>query len=89
MPLIKGCKLYVDEKLTTAGYSLDETRRRAAPYIHKRRALKIENSVVPAPTQVWAYNYIIEAWVLQRSLIANDGDDRERSCGNPLAQQQH
>ncbi len=85
MSLIAGCKLYVDEKLAAAGYALEETRRRAAPYIHNRRALKIE-SCAAAPSQEWAYDYDIEAWVLQRSLIANDGDHRDRSCGDPLAQ---
>ena len=86
MSLIMGCKLYVDEKLTTVGYSLEETRRRAAPYMHSRRALKIENHVASAPTEVWAYDYDIEAWVLQRSLVANDGDYDHSSCCNPLAQ---
>jgi hypothetical protein len=88
MTLITGCKLYVDQNLTTVGYALEETRRRAAPYIHNRRALKIESCVASAPTQVWAYDYAIEAWVLQRSLVANDGDHRDRSCGNPSAQRQ-
>ncbi len=84
MSLIAGCKLYVDENLTTVGYALEETRRRAAPYIHGRRALKIE-SCAPAPAQEWTYDYDVEAWVLQRSFIADDGDHRDRSCDNPSA----
>ena len=68
MPLITGCKLYVDETLTTVVYSLEEARRLAVPYIHKRQVLKLESCVASLPTQVWAYDYDIAAWVLQRDL---------------------
>ena len=88
MPLITGCKLYVDEKLTAMGYSLEATRRRAVPYIHNQRALKIESFAAAAPTQVWAYDYDIEAWVLQRSLVANDVDRGHSLCCNAIATRQ-
>lgn len=83
MSLTTGCKLYVDERLTTVGYSLEGTRCRAAPYIHNRRSLTIESYVTAAPIQVWAYDYDIEAWVLQRSRVANDVDHRYSSRANP------
>jgi hypothetical protein len=85
MPLITGCRLYVDEELTAVGYSLEETRRRAAPYTHKQRALKIESCAVALPTQVWAYDYDIKAWILQRSLVANGVDHGHSVCCNAIA----
>jgi hypothetical protein len=85
MPIFTGCKLYVDGELTTVGYSMEDSRRRAGPYMLKRRRLKIESYVASAPTQVWAYDYDIEAWVLHRSLAANDGDCGHGSCCKRLA----
>lgn len=85
MPVTAGCKLYVDERLTAAGYSLEETRRRAAPYTHNRRALKIESFAGAAPTQVWAYDYDIEAWVLQKAPVAKEVDGGDCFCGNAIA----
>jgi len=72
MPLITGCKLYVDETLTTVVYSLEEARRLAVPYIHKRQVLKLESCVASLPTQVWAYDYDIAAWVLQRYMVKDN-----------------
>jgi hypothetical protein len=72
MPLITGCRLYVDETLTTVGYSLEEARRLAVPYIHNRQALKLESCVASLPTQVWAYDYDIAAWVLQRYMVKDN-----------------
>ena len=66
MPLITGCKLYVDEKYTTVGYSLEGVRRLAVPYIDNRQAIKLEICVASLPTQVWAYDYDIKGWILQR-----------------------
>jgi hypothetical protein len=66
MPLITGCELYVDEKPTAVSYSLAGGRRLAVPFIHNRQALKLESCVASLPTQVWAYDYDIAAWVLQR-----------------------
>ena len=68
MPLITGCNLYVDGKPTAVSSSLEGARRLAAPYIHNRQALKLESCVASLPTQVWAYDYDIAAWVLQRDL---------------------
>jgi len=66
MPLITGCKLYVDEKSTTVAYSLDQARRLALPYINNRQAIKLEICVTSRPTQVWAYDYSNGEWVLQK-----------------------
>lgn len=38
MPLIAGCKLYVDEKSTSMACSLEQARRLAVPYVNKRQA---------------------------------------------------
>jgi len=69
-----SCRLYVDEKLTTVGHSLEGARRLAAPYIPMLRVLKIEICEGSAPTQVWAYDYGIEAWVLQEAPVAKEAD---------------
>lgn len=66
MPLITGCKLYVDEKSTTMAYSLEQARRLALPYINKRQAIKLEVSVTAHPIQVWIFDYETREWVLQR-----------------------
>ena len=66
MPLITGCKLYVDKKSATVAYSLEHARRLALPYIHKRQAITIEICVASLPAQMWAYDYAIKSWVLQR-----------------------
>jgi hypothetical protein len=66
MPLIAGCKLYVDEKYTIVGHSLEGVRRLAVPYIDNRQAIKIEIHITSLPTQVWAYDYDIKSWILQR-----------------------
>ena len=68
MPLITGCNLYVDGKHTAVSSSLEGARRLAVSYIHKRQALIVESCVASLPTQVWAYDYDIAAWVLQRDL---------------------
>ena len=65
MPLIAGCKLYVDEKSTTTAFSLEQAHRLAAPYINKRQSVKLEIWVTSHPTQVWAYDYDTGEWVLQ------------------------
>jgi hypothetical protein len=65
MPLIMGCKLYVDEKVTTAAYSLEQARRLAVPYINNRQAIKLEISIASRPTQLWAYDHDTREWVLQ------------------------
>jgi hypothetical protein len=66
MPLITGCKLYVDEKSTTVAYSLDQARRLALPYINNRQAIKLEIGVTSRPTQLWAYDYDTGEWVLHK-----------------------
>lgn len=66
MPLITGCKLYVDEKSTTMACSLQQARRLALPYINKRQAIKLEISVTAHPTQVWIYDHETREWILQR-----------------------
>ena len=66
MPLITGCKLYVDETVRTVGYSLEGVRRLAVPYMDNRRAIKIEIQIKSLPTQCWVYDYGIKAWILQR-----------------------
>jgi hypothetical protein len=66
MPLITGCKLYVDAKSMAAAYSLDQARQLALPYLDKRQSIKIEIQITARPTQVWAYDYAIKSWVLQR-----------------------
>ncbi len=66
MPLITGCKLYVDEKSTTMAASLEQARRLAVPYINNRQAIKLEIGIASRPTQVWAYDYDTREWVLQR-----------------------
>lgn len=66
MPLMMDCKLYVDEKTTTAAYSLEHARRLALPYINNRQAIKLEICIASRPTQVWAYDYDTGEWVLQR-----------------------
>jgi hypothetical protein len=66
MPLITGCKLYVDERSMAAAYSLEQARRLAIPYLANRRAIKIEIHVASLPTQVWAYDYDAKSWLLQR-----------------------
>lgn len=50
MPLIAGCKVYVDEKSTVVTYSLDQARRLALPYINNRQAIKLEICVTSRPT---------------------------------------
>ena len=65
MPLITGCRLYVDETSTTTAYSLDQARRLAVPYINKRQAIKLEINVASHPTQVWVYDHKTRQWVLQ------------------------
>ena len=69
MPLITGCRLYVDRNSTAVAYSLEHARRLALPYIDKRQAREIEIGVASLPTQVWAYDYDIQSWVLQKSAI--------------------
>ncbi len=66
MPLITGCKLYVEEKSVAAAYSLEQARRLAIPYLDKQQAIKIEIHVASLPTQVWVYDYDIKSWVLAR-----------------------
>jgi len=66
MPLITGCRLYVDETSTTTAYSLDQARRLAVPFIKNRQAIKLEISVTSHPTQVWVYEHDTGEWVLQR-----------------------
>lgn len=66
MPLIEGAKLYVDEQYAAVGHSLDGVRRLAVPYIDKRQAIKIEIHITSLPTQVWAYDYDIKGWILQK-----------------------
>jgi hypothetical protein len=66
MPSITGCNLYVDGKPTTVAYSLEQARRLAVPYFDNRQTIKVEICVASLPTQVWAYEYDIKAWVLQR-----------------------
>ena len=80
-----GCKLYVDEKLTTVGSSLEGARRLAAPYIPMLRALKIKICEGSAPIQVWAYDYGIEAWVLQKAPVAKEVDGGACFCCNAIA----
>ncbi len=65
MPLITGCKLYVDKNSTTVAYSLEHARRLALPFMQKRQAITIEIHVASLPTQVWAYDYDTKSWVLQ------------------------
>ena len=65
MPLIAGCRLYVNEKSTTTAHSLELARRLAVPYIKKRQAIKLEISVTAHPTQVWIYDHETNEWVLQ------------------------
>ncbi len=65
MPLTMGCKLYVDEKATTAAHSLEQARRLAVPYINKRQAIKLEICITSRPTQLWAYDYDTGEWVLE------------------------
>jgi hypothetical protein len=64
--MITGCNLYVDGKHTAVSSLPEGARRLAVPYIHKRQALRVESCVASLPTQVWAYDYDIAAWVLQR-----------------------
>ena len=66
MPLITGCKLYVDEESVTAAYSLEQARRLAIPYINKRQTIKIEIHIASLPAQLWAYDYETREWILQR-----------------------
>jgi hypothetical protein len=66
MSLITGCKLYVDEKSTAAAFSLEQARHLAVPYLDKQRSIKIEIHITSRPTQVWAYDYAVKSWVLQR-----------------------
>ncbi|MBE0614619.1 MAG: hypothetical protein IH604_13195 [Burkholderiales bacterium] len=66
MPLITGCKLYIDEKSTTTAYSLEQARLLAIPYINNRQAIKLEISVTEHPTQVWIYDHETREWILQR-----------------------
>lgn len=72
MPLTTGCILYADGKPMAVSYSLEEARRFAVPYIHNRRALKLEDCAASLPTQVWAYDYAIQAWVLQRHMAKDN-----------------
>ncbi len=64
MPLIMGCKLYVDEKATAAAHSLEQARRLALPYIDKRQAITLEICIASRPTQLWDYDYGTGEWVL-------------------------
>jgi hypothetical protein len=66
MPLITGCKLYVDGKSIVAAYSLEQARNLAFPYLDKRQSIKIEIHITSRPTQVWVYDYAIRSSVLQR-----------------------
>ena len=66
MPFIEGAKLYVDERYAAAGHSLEGVRRLAVAYIDKRQATKIEIHITSLPTQVWAYEYDIKGWILQK-----------------------
>ena len=66
MPLITGCKLYVEEKSMAAAYSLEQARRLAIPYLNKRQAIKIEIHIESLPTQVWACDYDSKSWVSNR-----------------------
>ena len=49
MPMMMGCKLYVDERLTKAGYSLLDARHLAVPYIDNRQTIRIEVHVTSCP----------------------------------------
>jgi len=61
--LLMGFMLYVDDKLTAVGKSLEEAKRLAEPYLTDTRQLRIESAVAPAPTQIWNYHYDIRMWV--------------------------
>jgi len=71
MPRITGWYLYVEGKPTAVSASQEGARRLAAPYIRKRQALELESCIASLPSQAWAYDYDIAAWVLRRYL-AND-----------------
>lgn len=61
--LVMGYVLYVDEKPTAVGKSLEESKRLAEQYMIDMRPLRIKSAVAPAPTQIWNYDYKIRMWV--------------------------
>lgn len=85
MPLITGCKIFVDEKSMAAAYSLDQAHRLALPYLDKQQSIKIEIQIESRPNQVWAYDYAIKSWVLQRQPVGNDREHRGGSLCRALS----
>lgn len=61
--LVMGYMLYVDEKPTAVGKSLEEARRLAEQHMSNTPPLRIKSFVAPAPTQFWNYDYDIRMWV--------------------------
>ena len=44
---------------------LEQARNIAVPYLENHQSIKIEIHVASRPTQVWAYDYAAESWILQ------------------------
>lgn len=64
--LVAGYVLYVDGRATSVGRSLDEAKHLGNQHMPRKKPLRIESAVAPAPTQVWNYDYDIRAWVERR-----------------------
>lgn len=54
--------LFVNNEFKRRFATLEEARQAAERYIQDRLPVKIEN-VVPAPSEIWHYNYEEGAWV--------------------------
>jgi hypothetical protein len=71
MPQNMRYVLYVDNKGTDSGSSLDDAKEKALQYLPDKRALKIMcveldrfRNATAAPSVTWAFDYATATWAL-------------------------